>query len=101
MCGRISLSLQSRHLKGMRLDDAAAQKNSFALSILLPVVRLVRKGKCSHYRQGDAMHVQPHLFFDGRYEEAVEFYLFATLRYGRRSLRRVMDGHRGAVSAGA
>ena len=64
-----SQSLQSRSLKGMGLDDAAAQKNAFDLSILLPVVRLVYRGAFTNHRQGEAMHVQPYLFFDGRCEE--------------------------------
>src|SRR5262245_41648355 len=69
-----SQSLQNRPLKGLEPDDAAAQKNACDLSILLPVVRLVRRGAFTHHRQGDAMHIQPYLFFDGRCEEAVEFY---------------------------
>src|SRR5262245_35299077 len=67
-------SLQNGPVKGLGPEDAAAQKNAGDLSTLLPVVRLVRRGAFTHHRPGDAMHVQPYLFFDGRCKEAVEFY---------------------------
>jgi PhnB protein len=42
--------------------------------MLLPVVRLAKRGRFANHGQGDAMHVQPYLCFEGRCEEAVAFY---------------------------
>jgi PhnB protein len=72
--------------------------------MLLPVVRLVCRGAFTYHRQGEALHVQPSLCFDGRCEEAVAFST-QTLGAEVRMLLRFQDSPEppqpGMVSPGA